>query len=161
MPTLEILRDTREQKGWNFDGFDATVVDETLNTGDYTLAQFCSHEEENDTYYPEYAIERKSGSDFISSITHNRERFKNEIKRAKSWETPLKVIIEEPRNPSRYHDDYFLNYYDVTQSQVFGTVDTWERHYNVEFIFAGSRQRAEQKAFDYLSSHLRGELFSG
>lgn len=160
MVTLTILRDNREQKGWGFDDFDATVSDETINTGDYTLETFCDHDEQNDTYYPRYAVERKSGSDFLNSITRDRERFKSEIKRASDWECPLLVLIEEPKSPSRYKSDYFLDHFDGTRSQVFGTVDEWERYYNVKFVFAGSRQNAERKAYASLSSRLRAVLTS-
>lgn len=159
MPHMTILRDTREGKPWEFDEFDVTLKDVTLKTGDYTLAEFCEVDD-NDTYHPVYAVERKSGSDFLSSITSQRERFRAEIKRASDWACPLKVIIEEPKEPSRYQDDYFMNYVDISRSQVFGTVDSWERNYNVSFIFAGNRGRAQRKAHASLLAQLRSHLIS-
>jgi ERCC4-type nuclease len=159
MVHLTILRDNREQKPWEFDEFDVTLRNVTLNTGDYTLAEFCEVDD-NDTYYPKYAVERKSGSDFLQSITSNRERFKREIKRASDWECPLKVIIEEPKEPSRYHDDYFMKLADISRSNILGTVDSWERYYNVNFVFAGNRSRAQQKAHSALLAQLRANLVS-
>jgi len=159
MTTLEILRDNREQLPWEFEHQDVTVADVTLSTGDYTLAEFCDHDEGNDTYYPNYAVERKSGDDFVNSITRDRERFKAEIKRAADWSCPLLVIIEEPKHAARYQDNHYLEYYEVTESQVFGTVEEWERYYNVRFDFAGSRVSAQQTAYSMLATRLRSVLF--
>jgi len=157
---ITILRDTREQKPWEFTQHDVETRDVTIATGDYTLAEFCDHDEENDTYYPRYAFERKSGDDFISSITREMDRFRREIKRASNWESPLQVVIEEPKAPSRYQDSYFLDFYDVDRSQVFSTVDTLESHYNVSFNFAGNRDRAQRMVHDMLLTRLRSDLMS-
>jgi ERCC4-type nuclease len=157
MVTIEILRDTREQKPWSFDGFDVEVRDATLETGDYTLAEFCDHDEELDTYYPWYAIERKSGDDFISSITSRRKQFESEIKRASDWDSPLLVLIEEPREASRY-SSHFIDYFDIERSQVFGTVEKWERYYNVQFRFGMNRKHCQQIANATLRNELRAGL---
>jgi len=159
MTTLEVLRDNREQKGWGFENQDVTIRDETLSTGDYTLEVFCDHDITRDTYIPSFAIERKSGDDFVSSITSDRERFKSEIKRASDWDRPLCVIIEEPRKPSRYQDSHYLDFYNITEPQVLGIVETWEECYNVQFSFARSRELAQQQAYDTLSMWLRSYLF--
>lgn len=154
---ITILRDTREQLPWDFSGLPVTTEDKTLTTGDYTLREFCDHDQKNDTYEPHYAIERKSGDDFIRSITRNRGRFKQEIKRASDWPSELIVIIEEPKEPSRYQDPW-LKPFDITRSQVFGTVDSWERYYNVNFRFAGSRDKAQRVTFDCLYHELQSRL---
>jgi len=93
MVFLNILRDNREQKGWDFENFAVAVEDKTLETGDYTLAEFCHHDEENDTYYPDYAVERKAGEDFVKSLTHDIDRFRKEVKRASDWDSKLLVLI--------------------------------------------------------------------
>lgn len=160
MVQLSILRDNREQKPWSFDGFDANVRDATINTGDYTLPQLCRHNEELDTYYPHFAVERKAGEDFAESITSNRDRFKKEIKRASDWECPLLVLIESPRRTFRRREG-FMQYRDLTWKQVKGTIESWEKYYNVDFRYAGSRERAERIAYDELLSRLRAMLFSG
>lgn len=156
---LEILRDNREQKGWDFENFPVTVHDETINTGDYTLAELCRHDPEKDTYYPRYAVERKAGQDFVSSITRDRERFQEEVKRTSDWDSELLVLIEEPRRTFKRQQG-FMNYRDVTWPQIEGTVDSWQRHYNVDFQFVGTRERAQQKAFDALGAKLRASLVS-
>lgn len=160
MVYLTILRDNREQKPWEFENFPAEVVGETINTGDYTLAEFCDHDEDKDTYYPSYAVERKAGQDFVSSITQDRERFLKEVKRAAEWNSELLVLIEEPKTMFKRQRG-FMQYRDVAPSQIFGTVEKWERYYNVNFRFAGTRERAQQIAFDALSSRLRSLLTSG
>lgn len=152
-----IIHDTREQKPWEFKNFPVDVQAETINTGDYTLPEFCDHDSEKDTYYPNYAIERKSGPDFIDSIIPNRERFLREIKRASDWNSELLVIVEEPKMTFRRQRD-FMKYRNVSSSQIFGTVESWERSYNVDFRFAGSRERAQRVAFDTLTTTLRASL---
>jgi ERCC4-type nuclease len=159
MVYLNILRDNREQKPWSFNDFSVNTMDETLNTGDYTLAEFCEHDEENDTYYPNYAIERKAGQDFVSSITRHRSRFLKEVKRASDWDSELLVLIEEPKRLFKRQQG-FMRYRDVTPASIFGTVEEWERFYNVEFRFVGTRQRGQQITFDTLSSRLRAQLTS-
>ena len=159
MVTLDILRDTRERLPWSFEPFDVTTDDVTIETGDYTLPEFCDFDEELETYYPQYAIERKSGDDFMESITHEMKRFQQEIRRACRWEDPLLVIVEEPKSPSRYQDD-FIDFYDVGREQVFSTVDTLEREYNVRFRFARNRNQAQRVAYDSLFSRLRSRLVS-
>ncbi len=100
MVQLQILRDNREQTGWDFTDFDAQVSGETITTGDYTLVEFCDHEPDNDTYFPQFAVERKSGEDFVSSVTRDRDRFLAEIKRASEWTDPLPVLIEDKKHCS-------------------------------------------------------------
>jgi ERCC4-type nuclease len=156
---LNILRDNREQKPWEFEEFPVTIYNKTVNTGDYTLAEFCDHDEENDTYYPRYAVERKGGQDFIQSITRSRDRFLAEVKRASDWDSELLVLIEEPRRTFKRQQG-FMRFRDVSWPQVSGTVEKWERYYNVSFEFVGTRERAMRKTFDALSSRLRSLLTS-
>jgi ERCC4-type nuclease len=160
MVLLDILRDNREQKGWDFEDLQATVEDVTISTGDYTVAPLCDYDPDNDTYHPFYAVERKAGQDFVSSITRNRTRFKKEIKRASDWDAPMLVLIEEPKRKFKRNLD-FMKFRDVTWSQINGTVEKWERHYNVKFRYAGTRERAQGIAFDALQSQLRKSLVSG
>lgn len=159
MVQLNILRDTREKKGWEFSDFDADVQPVTIKTGDYTLAEFCDHDKEKDTYYPNYAIERKGGRDFIKSITRDRDRFNREVKRASDWDSPLLVLIEEPKTMFKRQRG-FMQYNEVTAPQVFGTVESWENHYNVSFRFVGTRKRGMQITFETLLSRLRSFLTS-
>lgn len=160
MVHLTILRDNREQKPWEFKNLPVTTEGVTITTGDYTLAEFCDYDEENETYHPNYAIERKAGQDFISSITRDRDRFKKEIKRASDWDEKLRVLIEEPKRKFKRQMG-FMQYRDVKWPQISGTIESWEKFYNVNFEFVGTRERAQQEAFKALSARLSGFLISG
>lgn len=160
MAVLTILCDSREQKPWAFDGYPVETEEVTLTTGDYSLAEACYHDERLDTYRPTFAVERKSGSDFLHSITHRRDEFKAEIKRAVGWDEPLKVNIESPWQAFQNRYSEVLRYRDVYPNQIQGTVSEWEKWYNVEFHFFADRQTAEQDAFDTLMTWYRTEQYT-
>lgn len=160
MIDLSILCDRREKKPWEFDSLPVSVTPTTLETGDYTVAELCDYDEGNDTYLPNYAVERKGGQDFAKSITAERDRFKAEIKRASEWGAPFPVLIEEPRRTFKRKQG-FMQYRDIPWSSISGTVEKWERFYNVEFSFEGTRHRAMQTAYNLLSKRLKARLLSG
>lgn len=122
----EIIVDTREQNPWKFD----TTETATLQTGDYTVEGVSG------------AIERKTASDFLASITHDRERFEAECRRAESFEKPMVVLVEEPWQTFE-NGEYRRN---VHPNAVAGTVEAWEERYNVRFVFEESRQTAKRRA---------------
>jgi ERCC4-type nuclease len=152
-----ILRDNREQTGWDFADYDASVSDETVKTGDYTVAEFCDHDPELDTYYPNFAVERKNGNDFIDSISSSRTRFKSEIARASDWPSPLHVVVEAPRQTFK-RGTGFMQYREMQWSQISGTVEKWSEYMNVKFHFAPNAEMAEQRAYSILSSELASRL---
>lgn len=154
MSVFTVLVDSREQKPWAFQGYPVATETVTMKTGDYAFAEVCDHDADLDTYYPRFAVERKSGQDFIDSITTRRENFQAEVKRAGDWAHPLHVVIEAPWNTFRYGKD-FMRYRKVGFPQIRGTVDAWGEHYNVEFHFCSNRAAAERKAFDALMTEYR------
>jgi len=109
--------------------------------------------------YPNYAVERKAGQDFVSSVTRDRDRFPAEVKRASDWDAPLRVLIEEPKRLFKRQQG-LMRFRDVAPASLFGTIDSWERSHNVEFTFVGTRERGQRLAFDALSSRLRSLLTS-
>ena len=155
MSVFTILEDSREQKGWPFAEYPVEVQTVTLRTGDYTIPEVCGYDDENDTYLPRLAVERKSGGDFLHSITHSRDRFKDEIRRADEWAEPLHVNVEEPWESfqNRYSD--ILKYRKVYPNQIAGTVSSWSEHYNVTFRFYPNRAAAERDTFDRLMTWYR------
>lgn len=155
MALTTILRDNRERKPYDFETFPVEVENVTLRTGDYSIADFCGRDEKNDTYIPRFAVERKTGSDFLGSITTDRERFKEEIKRASEWAAPLEVVIEEPWT-TYMHNLGFMGQRSVTPSQVEGTVREWQKYYNVKFQFLGDRTNGQNHAYEVLMGWLRG-----
>ena len=125
-----ILVDTREQRPYDF----ADSVTATLETGDYT------------TEGVNAAIERKTPSDFLNSITHDRDRFEAECERAEAFDKEMIILVEAPRSyfeEGEYHRD-------VHPNSVIGTVDAWSDRYNVRFVFAKNRQTARQFAKETL-----------
>ncbi|MFQ3293183.1 MAG: ERCC4-type nuclease [Natronomonas sp.] len=93
IPTT-VLRDAREQRPWTFDGCAVEARDLTLSTGDYAVLTDCTHDPDDDTYHPQLEVERKSGQDFLTALTWDRDRFRSELRRAAEWPQPLAVIVE-------------------------------------------------------------------
>ncbi|MDQ2050786.1 ERCC4 domain-containing protein [Natronolimnohabitans sp. A-GB9] len=145
VPTT-ILRDTREQRPWTFEEYPVETRDVTLSTGDYAVPAHCTHDPETDTYYPQFAIERKSGPDFLTALTWERERFKRELQRAAKWTRPLPVVVEMSWE-TLLRNRGCMARRDVHPNQIVGTVTTWADHYNVAFHFTDTRRRAQLCAF--------------
>ncbi|MEF8783632.1 MAG: ERCC4 domain-containing protein [Haloarculaceae archaeon] len=147
-----ILRDTRERCPWTFDGCSVETRDATLSTGDYAVPAHCTHDSDADTYHPQFAIERKSGHDFLTAITWDRDRFKAELQRAAEWSQPLPVVVETSWR-AILHRRGEIAWRDIHPNQVTGTVSAWTNYYNVAFHFTGTRRRAELCAFLLLVRH--------
>lgn len=137
---MKVLVDSREQKPYSFKESETV----TLETGDYTL-------QEVDT-----AIERKTKSDFLQSITQERERFERECRRADDFEKPMIILVEAPREDFEkgvYHSAAHPN-------AVIGTIETWEECYNIEFVFENGRRKANQRATAILKAWAGESKFS-
>jgi len=136
---VTVVVDTREQKPWDFTDCETA----TLETGDYTVEGVNA------------AIERKTASDFLSSITHDRERFERECERASSFENPMVVLVEERRETFE-NGEYRQN---VHPNSVVGTVEAWEERYNVRFVFEKDRETARRRAKAILKRWANGPQF--
>lgn len=86
---MRILIDTKEQRPWAFDVYGCEVERASLPTGDYCLP--------GDEL--RFAIERKSGADFLKTIGSGWERFQRELDRSRT----LAVIVEAPLDRFMYH----------------------------------------------------------
>jgi ERCC4-type nuclease len=83
-PPLPIfVIDSREQHPYRFDSTRTGSVVKGLPAGDYSLVGL-------ETYV---AVERKSLSDFISTVVHDRERFETELQKLRGYEYAW-VIVE-------------------------------------------------------------------
>lgn len=151
LPT-SILRDTREQRPWTFDGFAVETRDVTLSTGDYAAPAHCIHDPEADTYHPRFAVERKSGHDFLTALTWERDRFISELQRAAEWSQPLAVVVETSWG-TLLRNRGCMAWRNIHPNQVVGTVSAWTRHYNVAFHFTEARRQAEVCALLLLVRH--------
>jgi ERCC4-type nuclease len=147
-----VLRDTREQRPWTFDGCGVETRDVTLSTGDYAVPADCTHDPESDTYHPQFAVERKSGHDFLTTLTWERDRFTSELRRAGEWPQPLVVVVETPWE-ALLRNRGCMAWRNVHPNQIVGTLSAWTRHYNVTFRFVDTRRHAELCAFLLLVRH--------
>ena len=77
-----LIQDTREQNGFGL-LFKSSYLIEGLPVGDYSIAGLQDR----------IAIERKSLSDLVGSLTHGRERFERELAKARSYQF-FAVVVE-------------------------------------------------------------------
>ena len=127
---MEIMIDTREQQPLRFEN----SVSHKLDFGDYTTAG---------RYYSSTFIDRKSETDFKSTMTVGFERFKKELERCISFDSFLYIVIESSieriiRNNS--HGPHKSNLKFVWHQM---RVLSHEFARNCQFIFSGGRKRSE------------------
>lgn len=130
---LTFIRDTREKKPYDFEEYSVNTKDEKLDVGDYTV----------EGYKDSFSVERKSKSDFLRSITHERERFEDEIKRGQQLDEPLLVVVESPY--AHFKSGFYRN--NIHPNTVTGTVDSWGNKYDLDFLFSLGRSQAEEKTY--------------
>ena len=138
---MKIIRDTREQDGFTFTGYDCELVPGSLSTGDYSILHL-EHQ---------IAIERKSLSDLLGSLTSGRERFTRELERGRGMSV-FAVAVEadwldlvEGRYRSR-----------MTPAAATASVLSLSMRTRVPFYFCGSREQAEAVTFNLLRLYLQG-----
>ena len=124
---MKLIVDSREQKSYvsilERVGVECTV--KALKTGDYSIEGLESS----------FALERKSLSDFISSITLGRSRFKRELDRSRELKY-FAIIIE-----CSYYDIKNKNYYsNIDPKCVLNTIFSFSVKYNVPVFFVESRE---------------------
>ncbi len=149
---MTMLRDTREKQPWTFESCPVETRDVTLSTGDYALAGHCRRDPALDTYSPQFAVERKSGPDFLSSLTWDRDRFERELRRAANWPQPLAVVVETSWSTLLGNRGCMARR-EVHPNQIAGTVRSWADQYNVAFHFTDTRQQAERCALLVLARY--------
>lgn len=115
-----IIIDTREQVPFTFDN--ASVEVGTLSSGDYSIKNL----------EDSIALERKSLSDLCSCICGERERFKRELKRLRSYR--CRAVIIEATMEAIYKGKYRSK---VTPQSVLGSCASWQTYYETPFVFAG------------------------
>ena len=126
MQDFILVIDTREQAPYKFK--EIKTIRQTLKTGDYSIKG----------YEKDFAIERKSFSDFVGSITHGRKRFEKEMLRAKKLKY-FALILEFDMN-----NVWTLNCYSKTnRKSVLNTAIFWSVKYNIPVFFTTNRKNAE------------------
>jgi hypothetical protein len=146
------LVDNSEQAPWSFQGiYDrlgpkgsfVPVMIRTrrveLKTGDYTISGLEDR----------LTIERKSGADFIGSVTGGHVRFEREHERMAAMVNSggfCCVVVEDSLDSILDS----LPPLSGKQSTILGTAASWPSKYNVPWYFAGSRLWAERFAYRFL-----------
>jgi len=140
---MKIVRDSREQSPFHFDGekFNQVEVQEgNLSTGDYSLLGLESR----------VAVERKSLPDFMASISTGRERFERELARARGLDAFM-VVVEAP-----FSEIVAGNYRSKMQPKAATqTAYSFMCRYRATFHFAQSRAWAEYATFHFLRHYAR------
>lgn len=130
--TLQIVRDTREKDGcgWKFRASPncAGMVIEKLDTGDYSVKGF------------EHLImvERKSIADLWGTLTVGKERFMNEMERARV--IPARYLIIEGTVADI---DKGFRYSKVSPEYIHGYLISLQVKYGIHVIFAGRQDVAQ------------------
>lgn len=142
------VQDSREQLPWQFDGI-PTVV-RKLDAGDYSVEGL-----EN-----VIAIERKSLSDFLGSITFGRARFEAEMDRLASYERAL-IVVEA------HLDTILRGAYrsSVTPQAIVGSVASIHSRWGVATVFIGGLKNehpvyAENDGDDFAADRRAAQLFA-
>lgn len=142
-----VIVDTREQTPFHFLNIDPwSIVPLThvaLSTGDYSMRGYESR----------VTIERKSISDFLSSIIGDRARFEREFERMAAMEFAavvvegeLSEVLEHSRSKTKINTDSIL-----------GTLDSWRIRYGVHWVFCMGRRHAEINTLTMLYQFWRNE----
>ena len=141
-----MIVDTREQLPYNFDPKKVEVTHKALASGDYSLVG----------WETQLAIERKTLSDFVSSITQNRDRFWQEIFRlTKYWRACIVIEAE--------FDEILAGNYrsNAHPNAVLGTVLCINIDYSIPTYFCSDRASAQRfvegyliRAWKKLSAHM-------
>lgn len=130
----DIIIDTREQEPWKLKGVKAEV--DTLSFGDYAIK---GREKE-------IVIERKSLSDFVSTLVRGYDRFVREFERAKSDGAYIIVLCEESLNTALNYNyiPYFSKYTKIRPEAVFHNVRDIIRSFDCQFVFCDGRVKSAQ-----------------
>jgi DNA excision repair protein ERCC-4 len=136
-----IVIDTREQEPYSFDSRLAATVRRALPAGDYSVAGLEDM----------VALERKSLDDFVSTVIHSRERFRNELRKLAGYRAAC-VVVEAGVI------DVLLHRYrgEAHPNAVVGSALSIILDFRIPVFFCSSRQAACQFAQAYLlAAHAR------
>lgn len=127
-----ILIDTREQCPLDFSQYPCDTENIALASGDYSIKGF-----ENIV-----ALERKSESDLLQSLTHERDRFERELARLRGF--TVKAVLCETSWSRLAHGEYrsFMKPHACLQSILGLSV-----RYDISFLMVETRAAAAYTAF--------------
>lgn len=139
---MRIICDTREQAPYTFARWagDVEVIRGTLRVGDYAVQGLEHHA----------AIERKSLSDLIGSLSRERSRFERELQRGAALRR-FWVVIEASVESVRVHD-YKSK---MLPHAVMQSIAALEVRHGTRFVWAGSRAGGEYWTHSLLEKYMR------
>lgn len=129
-----IISDTREQHGWTFPD-DQLVISAALPAGDYSISG----------YENVIAIERKSLSDLVNTVIHDRDRFFRELVKLKSYRRKA-VVVE-----ASVADVFEMRYKsEAHPHSILGAVQSFHLTFDVPFLWWHSREYSQWMAQRWL-----------
>jgi len=138
---MKIIVDTREQLPYQFARWaEVQTVAGTLAVGDYAVQGLEHHA----------AIERKSLSDLIGSLSQGRDRFERELARGAALRRFWLVIEATAEDVARHRYKSKMNPVAVLQSLA-----AFEVRYGTRFVWAGSREGGEYWTYSLLQKYRR------
>ena len=141
---MRIVRDTREQRGYRFEGpayADVFVEEGTLPIGDYSVVGL----------EDKIAVERKSLPDLVQCLGRERERFVRELQRAVALDA-FCVVVE-----ASWQDLASGQYRSrLAPKAACQSVLASMARLGVTFLFAGNRSAAEYVTAFFLRQYLEG-----
>ena len=131
LDNIKIFIDTREQKPLKFNN----CSNMKLDFGDYAIG--------GDLYNYSY-VDRKSESDFKSTMTTGYERFRREIIRAKAFNAYLFIVIES--NIEKIKKNNIFSPHKSNLPFVWNRMRllTHEFKGNCQFVFSGNRAQSQE-----------------
>ena len=144
---LRIVADTRERQPWLFRAFPSVMtVRATLDAGDYKAEGSA------------FVVERKTGADFLSSISWGRERFERELARMQA--AGGGAIVVESSLHEVLHGAANRGGPRVHPHAILGSVASFLVRFGVATFFASSRDDAEALAC-HLLRHVERQRATG
>lgn len=131
LDNIKIFIDTREQKPLKFNNCSKMKLD----FGDYAIG--------GDLYSYSY-VDRKSESDFKSTMTTGYERFRKEIVRAKSFNAYLFVVIESSIDKIKKNNIFSPHKSNLSFVWNRMRLLTHDFKGNCQFIFSGNRTSSQE-----------------
>ena len=153
--SIIILKDTREQKGWDFLFDDVSVTSATLRYGDYTSANLCD----------KLRIERKSSTGELYnnlSTIKMKTRFHKELTQLKNYEVAY-VVCEFPESDlycfprkSTIPEDKWASL-KMNTKYFRKLVRDIEDQFDIPVVFCNNKEEAELFSYNIISSLEKNE----
>lgn len=145
-----ILRDTREQLGYEFNNYNIEVIDAKLDTGDYSIA--IRKSDELIKYDNEISIERKSLDNFVSDLSNkdSRARFEESVIQGSAlgfyaiFIEGSQIDIENQKYEGR-----------IIPKSIINTAIGWQVKHKVPISFCVNRFNAEYWTYTTLMMFLK------